>query len=225
VLTTLLFVLIFGYSLGSRIREIEGFSYIAFILPGLATMGVITNSYANTSTSLYMARMDRSIENILASPLSHLQIVTAFVVGGLIRGVIIGVVTLTISLLCVKMPVPHVGWSLLVIVLSSVIFSSLGIISALWAESWDHIATFTNFLITPFVYLGGVFYSIKMLPPFWHQVSLFNPIFYAVDALRWAILGWGDLPFWVSMTVLGTASVLSFGACLLLFRIGYKLIA
>lgn len=225
VLTTLLFVLIFGYSLGSRIREIHGFSYIVFILPGLAAMGVLTNSYANTSTSLYMARLDRSIENILASPLSSVQIVTAFVVGGLLRGVIIGTVTLLVASFCVSMPWPHAAASLLVILLSSVTFSSLGILSALWAESWDHIATFTNFVITPFVYLGGVFYSISMLPPFWHKVSLANPIFYAVDALRWATLGVGDVPLWISLSVLGLAAFCSFGACVLLFKRGYKLIA
>jgi len=225
VLTTLLFVLIFGFSLGSKIREIHGFSYIVFILPGLAAMGVLTNSYANTSTSLYMTRLDRSIENILAAPLSSLMIVTAFVIGGLMRGVIIGVVTLLIAYLCVPMPFPHLGWSILVIVLSSITFSSLGILSALWAESWDHIATFTNFFITPFVYLGGVFYSVQMLPPFWHRVSLFNPIFYAVDALRWGTIGVGDLPFWIPLSALSAAALLSFGACVLLFKRGYKLIA
>jgi ABC-2 type transport system permease protein len=224
VLTTLLFIFIFGFSLGSRIREIEGFRYIIFILPGLAAMGVITNSYANTSTSLFMARMERSIENMLASPLSHLQIVTAFVVGGLIRGLLIGWVTLLVSMLMVQMPLVHVGWAFLVIFFNSVIFSCLGIISALWSESWDQIATFTNFLITPFVYLGGVFYSIKMLPPVWQKVSFLNPIFYLVDALRWAVLGWGDIPFWVSMMVIASVAVISFAICLWLFRVGYKLI-
>lgn len=224
ILTTLLFIFIFGFSLGSRIREIEGFSYILFILPGLTSMGVITNSYANTSTSLYMARMDRSIENILVSPISNFQIVSAFVLGGVLRGVVIGLITLLVAFLFVHLPIHHPFFTLLILFLSSVIFSCLGIISALWSESWDQIATFTNFLITPFVYLGGVFYSIQMLPPFWHKVSLANPIFYIVDALRWAVLGRGDVRFSISITVILAAAFLSFGMTILLFRKGYKLV-
>lgn len=224
ILTTLLFIFIFGFSLGSRIREIEGFSYILFILPGLASMGVITNSYANTSTSLYMARMDRSIENILVSPISNFQIVTAFVLGGVLRGVLIGMITLTVSHLCVKLPIHHIGLTLFTLFLSSVVFSCFGIISALWSESWDQIATFTNFLITPFVYLGGVFYSIQMLPPFWHRISYLNPIFYMVDALRWGTLGHSDVSFSVSISVMSGIAILSFSITVSLFQRGYKLI-
>ncbi len=224
ILTTLLYIFIFGFSLGSRIREIDGLPYILFILPGLASMGVITNSYANTSTSLFMAKMDRSIENILVAPLSSLQVATAFLTGGLIRGVLIGIVTLTVSVLTVHMPIVHPGWTLLVLILNSTIFSALGLISGLWSESWDHIATFTNFVITPFIYLGGVFYSLHMLPPFWQKVSLANPIFYLVDAQRWVTLGRGDIPFWISLTVMSCWAVAVFSICLYLFKRGYKLV-
>ncbi len=224
VVTTLLFIFIFGFSLGSRIHEIEGFAYIIYILPGLATMGVVTNSYANTSTSLFMAKMDRSIENILAAPISHYHIATAFLIGGLIRGLVIGVITLLISMLSVQMPLAHPLWTFVILILNSILFSSLGIISGLWSESWDQIATFTNFIITPFVYLGGVFYSIHMLPPFWQKVSLANPIFYLVDALRWCVLGKGDIPFIVSLTFIMGVSLLSYWICLTLFKNGYKLI-
>ncbi len=224
ILTTLLFIFIFGFSLGSRIREIEGFSYILFILPGLTSMGVITNSYANTSTSLYMARMDRSIENILVSPISNFQIVSAFVLGGVLRGVVIGVITLLVSFFFVHLPIRHPGFTFLILFLSSVIFSCLGIISALWSESWDQIATFTNFLITPFVYLGGVFYSIQMLPPFWHRVSFLNPIFYLVDALRWGTLGHSDVPFYIALSVVGGIAFITFSLTVWLFQRGYKLV-
>ncbi|MFO1518257.1 MAG: ABC transporter permease [bacterium] len=225
ILTNLLYIFIFGFSLGSRIKQVEGFPYIVFILPGLAAMGVIMNSYANTSTSLFMARMDRSIENILASPLSSTQIVTAFIIGGLMRGMIIGWISLVLSMIFVHMPIVHAGWTFSVIFLQSVFFSCLGLLSALWSESWDHIATFTTFFITPFIYLGGVFYSIRMLPPFWQKVSFANPIFYLVDSLRWATLGHGDIPFWISMTVLSGVSWVAFIVCLILFRRGYKLVA
>lgn len=224
IITTLLFIFIFGFSLGSRIREIHGFAYIIYILPGLATMGVVTNSYANTSTSLFMAKMDRSIENILASPISRYQVASAMMMGGLIRGLSIGLVTLIISMLSVHMPLVHPFWTLFILVLNSILFSSLGLISGLWSESWDQIATFTNFIITPFVYLGGVFYSIQMLPPFWQKVSLANPIFYLVDALRWCVLGKGDIPFYISLLFISLVTLLSYGICIALFKRGYKLI-
>lgn len=224
IITTLLFIFIFGFSLGSRIHEIEGFTYIIFILPGLATMGVVTNAYANTSTSLFMAKMDRSIENILAAPISYYQVATAMMIGGLIRGLVIGIVTLVISMFSVQMPLLHPFWTLLILILNSILFSSLGIISGLWSESWDQIATFTNFIITPFVYLGGVFYSIHMLPPFWQKVSLANPIFYLVDALRWCVLGKGDIPFPISLAFIAGVTALSYWICLSLFKRGYRLI-
>lgn len=224
VITTTLFILIFGFSLGSRIREVSGFSYILFILPGLAAMGTITNSYANTSTSLFMARMDASIENMIIAPLSNFQLVASMVIGGLLRGVVVGILPLLIAMPLVGLPVAN--WPLVILILSliSIFFSSLGIISALWSEGWDNIATFTNFVITPFVYLGGVFYSIEMLPPLWQKVSLANPIFYMVDALRHAILGISDFSWWFSLSMLGGLALASFLICVYLFRIGYKLV-
>ncbi len=224
LLTTVLFILIFGYSLGSRIREVEGFSYILFILPGLAAMGTITNSYANTSTSLFMARMDYSIENMIASPLSHIQLVASFVLGGIMRGLIVGVLPLLISIPMVGLTVQNWPMVFVILALISIFFSSLGIISALWSEGWDNIATFTNFVITPFVYLGGVFYSVDMLPPFWKQVSLANPIFYLVDALRHAVLGVSDMSWAISLSILITLALGTFMFCVYLFWIGYKLV-
>jgi len=224
VITTLLYIFIFGFSLGSRIKQIGGFDYVLYILPGLASMGVINNAYANSSTSLFMARMDRSIENMVVCPLSPLQMVSAFVIGGLMRGMLVGVMTLLVGVFTVHLQVNHWPHTLLVLALSSVLFSSLGILSSLWAEGWDQIATFTNFIITPFIYLGGVFYSIHMLPGFWQKVSLFNPIFYLVDATRSAVLGRSDIGYWYSLGFLGGAALLSYGFCVYLFRRGYKLV-
>ncbi|MBF0492652.1 MAG: ABC transporter permease [Deltaproteobacteria bacterium] len=225
IITTALYIFIFGFSLGSRIKEVGGFPYIVFMLPGLAAMGVINNAYANTSTSLFMARMDRSIENILAAPLSPFQVVFAFVLGGILRGALIGILTLAVSKIFIPLPFYHFGYLLLVLLMSSLLFSCLGIISALWSESWDQIATFTNFVISPFIYLGGVFYSIHMLPPLWQKVSLLNPIFYLVDALRWATLGKGDVPFAISISFISTLALLSLALCAYLFRRGYKLLS
>jgi ABC-2 type transport system permease protein len=187
-------------------------------------MGAITNSYSNSSTSLYMARIDRSIENILVAPLSSLKIVTAFVVGGVTRGLIVGTVTVVVALVLTGLPIHHAGWALLVLTLISVIFSSLGVISALWAEDWDHLATFSNFVITPFVYLGGVFYSVTMLPGLWRTVSHFNPMLYFIDAFRWAVLGHGDLAPQLSIGVTFGLALATLSFAVYLFRIGYKLV-
>jgi len=224
VIMTVLFIVIFGYSLGEQIEEISGFPYIIYILPGLAGMGVITNSYSNSSTSLFMARIDRSIENILVAPLSHLKIVSAFVIGGMIRGLFVGGITLIVAVLFTELAIQHFFSMLLFLLAISMIFSSLGIISALWAEDWDHLATFSNFIITPFVYLGGVFYSVKMLPGIWQKISYINPMFYLIDGFRWAILGHADISPWIAG---GTTIALALGTLLTavsLFRIGYKLI-
>lgn len=223
IVTTVLFILIFGYSLGSRIREISGFPYIIYILPGLIQMGVITNAYANTSTSLFMARMERSIENVLAAPLNNFQIVTSFMIGGLLRGVVVGGTIMLCSLPFVSFPFAHPIFIFIGLFATSILFGGLGIISALRAESWDHIATFTNFVITPFVYLGGVFYSVNMLPGFWPKISMFNPIFYCIDLLRYGFLGLADAPLFLSLSIVCGLAVLVYSFCVFLFWKGYKL--
>ena len=224
IIMTGLFVIIFGYSLGGQIESVAGVPYIIYILPGLAGMGAITNSYSNSSTSLYMARIDRSIENILVAPLSNLKIVTAFVIGGVTRGLIVGTVTVVVALVLTGLSISHMAWAFLVLILISIIFSSLGVISALWAEDWDHLATFSNFVITPFVYLGGVFYSVTMLPGVWKTVARLNPMLYFIDAFRWTVLGRGDLApeLTIGVTAAFAAATLSFAVYL--FRVGYKLV-
>lgn len=224
LVTTIMFILIFGYSLGSRISEISGFSYIIYILPGLIQMGVITNAYANTSTSVFMAKLERSIENLIVSPLNFFQITTAYLIGGMMRGLAVGLVTIISAAFIVDLPLHHYGFILLSLVITSLLFSGLGIISGLQAESWDQIATFTNFIITPLVYLGGVFYSITMLPPFWHQASLFNPIFYSIDLLRYGFLGIHDAPPWQATLVILAMATIVYGLTLFLFWRGYKII-
>lgn len=224
LVTTVMFILIFGYSLGTRIKQIEGFSYIIYIIPGLIQMGVIMNAYANSSTSLFMARMERSIQNVLISPLNNFQIVTAYMIGGLLRGLVVGLTIMICSSFFVSFPFHNWGIIVASLFFTSIFFSGLGIIAALWAEHWDKIATFNNFVITPFVYLGGVFYSIKMLPPFWHKISLFNPIFYCVDLTRYGFLGISDSPPWLSLAVVFTMAMFVYAFCVYLFWRGYKLV-
>ncbi|MBI3541098.1 MAG: ABC transporter permease [Deltaproteobacteria bacterium] len=224
VITTLLFILIFGYSLGGKIESISGFHYIVFILPGLVGMGVITNSYSNTSTSLFMARMDRSIENVIVMPLSSFRIVMAFVIGGVTRGVVVGGVTLLVAKLMTGLPIHHLSLMIFFLLLISSVFSSLGVISALLAEDWDHLATFSTFVITPFIYLGGTFYSVTMLPGIWKKIAFFNPMFYFIDSFRWSVLGVTDLSPWLSGGVTLSFAFLSLIIAILMFRRGYKLV-
>lgn len=224
IIMTILFIVIFGYSLGTRIREISGFSYIVYILPGLACMGAITNAYSNSTTSLFMAKTDRSIENILVTPISYVRIVASFVIGGMTRGVLVGGITLLVAIPLAKLEIASVLWTGFYLFTIAVFFSSFGIITAMWADGWDNLATISNFVITPFVYLGGVFYSIDMLPPMWRTVSSFNPLFYMIDGLRWAVLGKGDTSPWLSGSLTLLLALGAFSFAVYLFRRGYKLI-
>lgn len=224
LITTVLYILIFGYSLGSRIREVNGFDYIVFILPGLIQMSVINNAYANSSTSLFMARMERSIENLLVAPLNYFQIVSSYMIGGLLRGLVVGITVLLASYPFVHVPLEHPFLALGVTILTSILFSGLGILSAMLAETWDRIALFTTFIITPFIYLGGVFYSIHMLPPFWQTVSHFNPIFYCIDLMRYSFLGVSDTSVGLGLGVLAGLGLSIYLLCVWLFHKGFKII-
>lgn len=224
VITTFMFILIFGYSLQTRIREIDGFPYIIFIVPGLIQMGVIMNSYANSSTSLFMAKLEKSLENLLVAPLSYFHIVSAYIIGGLLRGLVVGFTILLSAYFLIDLPFYNPWVILFSFIFTSIFFSGLGIISALYAESWDKIGAFTNFVITPFVYLGGVFYSINMLPEPWKTISHFNPIFYSIDLARYGFLGIHDVPVWLSMMVVGSMALFTFGICIYLFVRGYKIL-
>jgi len=216
--------MIFGFSLGDRIQAIHGFSYILYIIPGLAAMGVMNNAFSNTSISLYMARFDQSLDNILAAPLRPIEMVTALVVGGIARGLLIGGITLIVSLILLKQPLFSFGITFFFFVMQSILFGCWGIIGGLRAKTWDNLATTQTFIITPLVYLGGVFYSANLLPPFWHKVSLLNPLFYMVDGTRYGVLGVNDVPLWHSVGITTFLTLTLFALCVYLFQIGYKLV-
>lgn len=224
IITTGLYILIFGFSLGDRIREIHGFSYILYIIPGLAAMGVMVNAHTNTSFALYMSRFDQSIDNMLAAPLRSIELVTAFIWGGLARGLLIGFVTLAVSLLLLKHPPFNIWVVLFFFITQSIFFGCWGIIGALRAKTWDSLATTQNFIITPLVYLGGVFYSVDLLPPLWRKISIFNPLLYMVDGTRYGVLGVHDLPLWQSAGLSVGLALGMFALCVVLFQKGYKLV-
>jgi ABC-2 type transport system permease protein len=223
ILSALLYILIFGEALGSRIRLIDGWPYTEYILPGLAMMGVLTSAYANSSSSLFVAKHEEYINDVLIAPLSYWEVVLAYTLGAMVRGLIVGILILGVGIVVIDLPIHHPWTALAFLVAVSALLSCAGMIMALWAESWDHVMLLLNFVITPLVFLGGVFYSIHMLPPFWRGVSMFNPIFYMINGLRYGVLGVSDAsPAW-SLVLSGALAAALFAWTVYLFRVGYKL--
>lgn len=222
-ISALLYIAIFGYSIGSRISSIDGISYLQYIFPGLMMMGVINSSYMNTSSSLFMSKYMGNIADILTSPLSYFEMVAAMTLGGMARGLIVGVITMLTGFLLMDVHVDSyliVGFFLFFV---SAIFSQLGLITGLIAEKFEHLGIFQTYLITPLVYLGGVFYSTSMLPPIWAKISLFNPILYMVNGLRFGMLGVGDIELGTAMLTVVISTIVLGSINLYLFKIGYKL--
>jgi len=192
-ITTLLYLLIFGNLLGQRLGEMDGYSYIDFIVPGIIMMSIITNSYANVVSSFYSTKFQHHIEELLVSPLPNVLILLGYVLGGVARGLAVGVVVTLMTMLFTDLQIDNLPLTLLVAFLTALLFSLAGFINAVFAKSFDDISIVPTFVLTPLTYLGGIFYSITLLPEFWQTASHFNPIFYMVNAFRYAILGVSDV--------------------------------
>jgi ABC-2 type transport system permease protein len=223
ILTSTLFILIFGYSLGSQISDIAGVTYLEFIVPGLLMMGVIMTAYMSTSFSLFIQKFHGSIQELLVSPMSYWQIIFGLTFAAMLRSFLVGLGILGVSLIFTSIQIFNVFYLLLIVISVSMLFSFAGIVTALWAEDFDKMSVFSTFLITPLTYLGGVFYSIQMLPSFWANVAKFNPILYMVDGFRYGFLGVSDIPFINSLILVLSLTLIFFGLCVYLFSIGYKL--
>jgi ABC-2 type transport system permease protein len=223
ILSSVLYILIFGYSLGSRIREIHGYPYTEFLLPGLAMMGIMNAAYSNSSSSLFMAKREYYLNDILIAPVSYWETVLAFVTGAMVRGILVGVVILATGLVLADLPWTHGAYVVAFMVLVSALLSCVGIIIGLWAQSWDNIMLAVNFFITPLVFLGGVFYSIDMLPRFWKTLSHFNPLFYMINGMRYGVLGIEDVSPGLSLALTAALTAAAFAATVALFRSGYRL--
>jgi ABC-2 type transport system permease protein len=202
-ITMTLYFLIFGNLIGSRIGKMGEFSYIQFIVPGLVMMSVIQNAYGNVSSSFFGSKFGRYVEELLVSPTPSWVILAGYVAGGAARGLMVGVIVLVISLFFTHLQVAHPLVVLLTVVLAAVVFSLAGFVNAVYAKKFDDIAIIPTFILTPLTYLGGVFYSVSLLPPFWQTLSHLNPILYMVEAFRFGILGSSDvsLPLALGMTV------------------------
>ncbi len=201
VITTALYFVIFGNLIGPRIGQMSGFDYMEFIIPGLIMMSVITNSYANVVSSFYGSKFQRHIEEMLISPIPNYIILVGYVTGGVARGLTVGIAVTMVSLIFNPLNIHSIAVMLSMIVLTSILFSLAGLINGVFANSFDDISIIPTFVLTPLTYLGGIFYSISLLPDFWERVSLVNPILYMVNAFRYGFLGITDISLWMSYLI------------------------
>ncbi|ALO43332.1 ABC transporter permease [Pseudoalteromonas sp. SS15] len=201
-ITMTLYFVIFGSLIGSRIGEMGGFSYMEFIVPGLIMMSVITNSYSNVASSFYSTKFQKSIEELLVAPVPNYIIVLGYMGGGMARGMLVGLIVTIVSLFFVDIQIHNVFVIIATVVLTSAVFALGGLINAVYANSFDDISIIPTFVLTPLTYLGGVFYSITLLPEFWQGVSQVNPIIYMVNAFRFGFLGVSDVSIYTSFAVL-----------------------
>ncbi|MCG3884682.1 ABC transporter permease [Photobacterium leiognathi] len=201
-ITMTLYFIIFGNLIGSRIGDMEGFSYMAYIVPGLIMMSVITNSYSNVASSFFSAKFQHNIEELLVAPVPNYIIIAGYVGGGVLRGLAVGLLVSIVSLLFVPLHIAHIGVIVATVVMTSIVFSLGGLINAVFARTFDDISIIPTFVLTPLTYLGGVFYSINLLPEFWQGVSKINPIVYMVNAFRYGFLGVSDVAIGTSFAVL-----------------------
>jgi len=215
-----LYFIIFGNLIGSRIGEMDGLRYIDFIMPGLVMMSIITNSYANVVSSFYGAKYSHHIEEMLIAPIPNIIIVLGFVTGGIARGCCVGIAVTMVSLLFTEFTVHQPLIVLLVAFLTSFLFSLAGLINGVFANSFDDVSIVPTFVLTPLTYLGGIFYSIKLLPEFWQQVSLINPILYMVDSFRFGFRGASDLTLSTAIMVIVCFILVLFTATLVLLNRG-----
>ncbi len=220
VVTMALYFVIFGNVMGSRIGEIAGFSYIEYIVPGLIMMAIITNSYGNVVASFFSSKFQRNIEEMLVSPLPNFIIIWGYLLGGLARGVTVGILVTGVSLFFVVLPIAHMGVVFFVGILTAILFSLAGLINGIFAKSFDDINIVPTFVLTPLTYLGGVFYSLDFLPHIWQWASYGNPVFYMVNAFRYGMLGQSDIDIHIAIGIIIGFIVVFYSWAIWLFRKG-----
>ncbi len=221
--TTLLFFAIFTLAFGANDRVVGDVPFAEFLVPGLVMMAIVQNSFANTSSSMLIAKVQGSIVDVLMPPLSAGELTAAFVLGGLTRGLLVAVVVVIPLSFFVDVSLPHPLIALYYAAGASLLLSLLGLIGGIWADKFDHLAAVTNFVIMPLSFLSGTFYSIEKLPPVWQTISHFNPFFYSIDGLRYAFIDRSDASIVFGMIVLAVLNVVLYLACYLIFRTGFRL--
>jgi len=223
VISTALYFVVFGAAIGTRIAEVEGISYGAFIVPGLIMLSLLTQSISNASFGIYFPRFTGTIYELLSAPVSYYEIVIAYVGAAATKSIILGVIILATAALIVPLRIEHPLWMLFFLVLTSVTFSLFGFIIGIWADGFEKLQLIPLLIVTPLTFLGGTFYSIDMLPPFWQAVSLFNPVVYLVSIFRWSFTGLADVNVVVSLAMTLLFLLVSLAIVAWIFRTGYRL--
>ena len=222
VLTAMMYMLIFGHVLEGRVEVFDGVSYTAFLAPGLVMMSMLQNAFANSSSSLIQSKVMGNLIFILLTPLSHWAWFWAYVASSVVRGLAVGVGVMLVTSWYGQPHFEHPLWILMFAALGCGLMGAMGIVAALWAEKFDQLAAFQNFVIVPMTFLSGVFYSIQSLPPLWQTVSHFNPFFYMIDGFRYGFFGHSDVTPWLSLSVVATAFLIAGGVAERMLRTGYK---
>ncbi|MEO8080276.1 MAG: ABC transporter permease [Caldimonas sp.] len=223
VLTAVLYLLIFGHVLEGRVTVFGSVGYTSFLIPGLVMMSVLQNAFANSSSSLIQSKITGNLVFLLVAPLSHWAWFAAYVGASVVRGVAVGSGVLLVTIWFAPLHLANPFWALIFALQGAALMGALGLVAGLWAEKFDQIAAFQNFVIVPMTFLSGVFYSVQSLPSPWHEVSHLNPFFYMIDGFRRGFFGTSDVSPWISLAVVTTALVVVCALCLHLLRIGYKI--
>jgi ABC-2 type transport system permease protein len=223
IVTSMLYLLIFGHVLEGRVEMLEGVNYTAFLVPGLVMMSVLQNSFANSSSSLIQSKITGNLVFILLPPLSHWEIISAYVAASIVRGIAVGGGVFLITAWFAHLSFTAPLWIIVFAFLGAAILGTMGVIAGVWAEKFDQLAAFQNFLIMPATFLAGVFYSIKKLPPFWLAVSHFNPFFYMIDGFRYGFFGKSDISPWTSLAIVSVFFAVLAAVAINLLKRGYKL--
>ena len=223
VLSTSLYFVVFGAAIGSRITEVEGISYGAFIVPGLIMLSLLTQSIANASFGIYFPKFTGTIYELLSAPISYLEIVISYVGAAATKSIILGVIILATAWLFVPLRIDHPVWMVVFLVLTAVTFSLVGFIIGIWADGFEKLQFIPTLIITPLTFLGGSFYSIDMLPPFWQKVSLFNPVVYLISGFRWSFFDKAEMHVGISFSVTLAFFAASLAAATWIMRTGWRL--
>jgi ABC-2 type transport system permease protein len=223
IVTSLLYLLVFGHVFGERVQVFSGVGYTAFLIPGLIMMSLIQNSFANSSSSLIQSKVTGNLVFILLPPLSYLEFFLAYVLSASLRGMLVGAGVFIVGSLFVELPVQHPWFILVFAFLSSAVLGAMGVIAGIWAVKIDQLASFQNFIIIPLSFLSGVFYSIHSLPEFWQTLSRFNPFFYMIDGFRYGFFGMSDVSPSSSLLIVGFALAALTAVTMILLKTGYKL--
>lgn len=223
VISTSLYFVVFGAAIGSRIQEIDGISYGAFIVPGLIMLSLLTQSISNAAFGIYFPKFTGTIYELLSAPVSFFEIVLGYVGAAATKSIILGLIILATARLFVPLQIAHPFWMLAFLVLTSVTFSLLGFIIGIWAEGFEQLQIVPLLIVTPLAFLGGSFYSISMLPPFWQKVTLFNPVVYLVSGFRWSFYGIADVGVGLSVTMIAVFLAVCIAVIWWIFKTGYQL--